>query len=869
MPYTPMMQQYLETKENYKDYILFYRLGDFYEMFFDDALKVSRELELTLTGKDCGMDERAPMCGIPYHAADQYIARLVKKGYQVAICEQLEDPATAKGIVKRDVVRIITPGTITEGSLLVEGKNNYLCSVFIDGLSAGFAVTDISTAEIYATEFCDGEGDLSQKLINEMGIYAPSEVMTNLPEENCEALRDYVRIRLGANFHADEKNRFRTDLPALKNQFGEGFLYQNGLREDSPMLPALSALLSYLAETQKTDISYINKLNCYSNEQFLSIDINTRRNLELCETMRSKEKKGSLLGILDKTKTAMGARLLRKQIEQPLLSCNRIERRQNAVRGLFDDMISRDSIVERLSKISDLERQMTRIIYNTANGRDLKALENTARQIPVIKKILSGFDSAELCDLNEALDPLSDIEKTVREAIVDEPPFTIREGGIFRPGYNAAIDELRSMMGEGESWIVKIEQSERELTGIKNLKVGYNRVFGYYIEVTKSFLSQVPERYIRKQTLANAERYITEELKEMESRVLGAKDKVTALEYELFQKIREYIADNVTRIQKTASALARLDVYASLAGVAKKRHYVCPTVDYSDKIVIRDGRHPIVESFLPQGMFVPNDTELSNKNRLMLITGPNMAGKSTYMRQTALIILMAQMGSFVPAREAHIGIVDKLFTRVGASDDLASGQSTFMLEMNEVAYILKNATAKSFIVYDEIGRGTSTFDGMSIARAVAEYTCGKNVGAKTMFATHYHELCELEEKCEGVVNYNIAAKKRGDELLFLRKIVRGAADDSYGIEVAKLAGVPREVTKRASVILEHLNEGSAVPEGKNAPKAKIAENPSGAVSFDDLARSDVIEKLEKLDPNTLTPIEALTKLFELKNLLTE
>lgn len=867
MPYTPMMQQYLSTKESYKDYILFYRLGDFYEMFFDDAICVSRELELTLTGKDCGMEERAPMCGVPYHAADQYIARLVKKGYQVAICEQLEDPATAKGIVKRDVVRIITPGTITEGSLLVDGKNNYLCAVYIDGLRGGFAVTDISTAEVYATDFCDGDGDLTQKLINEMGIYAPSEVLINLPEASCEAVRDYVRIRLGANFHANEKDRFKIDLSALRDQFGEGFLYQSGLAEDSPVLPALSALLHYLSETQRTDISYINKLNYYSNEQFLGLDINTRRNLELCETMRAKEKKGSLLGILDKTKTAMGARLLRKWIEQPLLSCNRIERRQNAVRGLYDDMISKDSLTERLTKIGDLERLMTRIVYNTANGRDLKSLENTARQIPVIKKILSGFESAELCDLNDALDPLSDIEKTIREAIVDEPPFTIREGGIFRSGYNSAIDELRSMMGEGESWIVKIEQSERELTGIKSLKVGYNRVFGYYIEVTKSFLDQVPDRYIRKQTLTNCERYITEELKEMEARVLGAKDKVVALEYELFQKIREFISDNVTRIQKTASALARLDVFASLAEVAKKRNYVCPQVDYSDKIQIVDGRHPIVESVCQSGMFVPNDVDLSSQNRLMLITGPNMAGKSTYMRQTALIILMAQMGSFVPAREARIGIVDKLFTRVGASDDLASGQSTFMLEMNEVAYILKNATAKSFIVYDEIGRGTSTFDGMSIARAVAEYTAGKQVGAKTMFATHYHELCELEDTCEGVVNYNIAAKKRGDELIFLRKIVRGAADDSYGIEVAKLAGVPAEVTKRAAVILDKLVSGAPVPLTKSGAKQAARQDQPIAVSFDDLSKEQVIDKLKALDINTLTPIEALTKLYELKKLL--
>jgi len=865
MGYTPMMRQYLETKENYKDHILFYRLGDFYEMFFDDAITTSRVLELTLTGKDCGMEERAPMCGIPYHAADQYIARLVKKGYKVAICEQTEDPATAKGLVKREVVRIITPGTVTEGSLLVDGKNNYLCAVYIDGLRAGIALCDISTADVYATDFADGNIDV--KVLNELGIYTPSEVILNIPADNCETIRDFVNIRLGASLSSGEKARFKFDIAVLSNQFGEGFMHHTGISEDSAALPALCALLSYITETQKTDISFINKLNYYSNEQFLEIDINTRRNLELCETMRSKEKKGSLLWVLDKTKTAMGARLLRKWIEQPLVSRNLIERRQSAVSELFNDMITKDTLAERLSKVSDLERLMTKIVYNTANGRDLKSLENTAKQLPVIKTMLSAFSSTEMCDLYNSIDTLSDIEKTISEAVVDEPPFSVREGGIFRSGYNAAIDELRSMMGEGESWLVKIEQQEREATGIKNLKIGYNRVFGYYLEVTNSYKDLVPDRYIRKQTLTGAERYITEELKEMESRVLGAKDKVTALEYELFQKIREYIAENISRIRSTAAALSRLDVFASLADVAKKNNFVCPEVDYSDKIYIKDGRHPIVETFLPEGMFIPNDVELDNNSRLMLITGPNMAGKSTYMRQSALIVVMAQMGSFVPAREARIGIVDKLFTRVGASDDLASGQSTFMLEMTEVAYILKNATNKSFIIYDEIGRGTSTFDGMSIARAVAEYTAGKKLAAKTMFATHYHELCELEETCQGVINYNIAAKKRGDELIFLRKIIKGAADDSYGIEVAKLAGIPKEVTKRAQVILDSLNDGKNIPESKLSVKKKDNDDGFREISIDDLGKFEVADKLQKLDLNTLTPIEALTKLYELKNLL--
>ena len=862
-----MMLQYLETKENYKDFILFYRLGDFYEMFFDDAILTSRELDLTLTGKDCGMEERAPMCGIPFHAADQYIARLIKKGHKVAICEQTENPATAKGLVKREVVRIITPGTVTEGSLLVDGKNNFLCAIYINGSRAGIAVSDISTAEIYCTDFIE-ENDIQHKILNEIGVYAPSEVLVNVPVEGCETIKNYITLRLGASFMAGEKARFKTDMGLLQNQFGEAFFSKTGLHEDSDALPALCALVSYLSETLKTDISFINKLNYYTNEHFLEIDVNSRRNLELCETMRSKEKKGSLLWVLDKTKTAMGTRLLRKWIEQPLLSRNLIEKRQNAINDLYNDMISKDALAERLSKISDLERLMTRILYNTANGRDLKALENTTKQLPVIKQILSGFESDEMANLLRSIDRLEDIEKTISDAIVDEPPVSIREGGIFRNGFNPAIDELRSMMGEGESWIVKIEQTERELTGIPKLKVGYNRVFGYYIEVTNSYKNLVPEdRYIRKQTLTGGERYITKELKDMESRVLGAKDKLCALEYELYQKIREYILENIHRIQKTAIALSKLDVFASLAEVAKKNNYVCPEIDYTDKIHIQDGRHPIVENFLSDGMFIPNDVELDSNNRLMLITGPNMAGKSTYMRQTALIVLMAQMGSFVPAKSARIGIVDKLFTRVGASDDLASGQSTFMLEMTEVAYILKNATAKSLIIYDEIGRGTSTFDGMSIARAVAEYTAGKKLGAKTMFATHYHELCELEEKCEGVVNYNIAAKKRGDDLIFLRKIVRGAADDSYGIEVAKLAGVPSDVTKRAQVILDNIVNGSEIPESKLMKKAKNTNDGSFAISFDDLAKDEIIEKLRTIDINTITPIEAMTKLYELKKLL--
>ncbi len=866
MPYTPMMLQYLETKENYKDCILFFRLGDFYEMFFEDAQIASRELEITLTGKDCGMEERAPMCGVPYHSADPYIAKLVSRGYKVAICEQVEDPTTAKGIVKRDVVRIITPGTVTDGSMLVDSRNNYLCAVYLDGDAAGIAVADISTAEIYATDFADG--DIMHKTINEIGLFSPSEIIVNLPESSCKEIIDFATVRLAAHYEANQGERFFLNQPSLKKQFGEDYVTRLGIPDSSCALNALCALISYLNETQKSDISYINKLNYYTNEQFMEIDASTRRNLEICETMRSKEKKGSLLGVLDKTKTAMGARLLRKWLEQPLLSCNLIEKRQQAVAGLYNDTITKDSITERLSNVSDIERLMTKIVCNTANGRDLKALEMTINQIPTIKKLLAGFNSAELSALDDNLDTLEEIGSTIAEAIVNEPPFSIREGGIFKKGFSPEIDELRSLMTESESWLLKIEQNERDLTGIKNLKVNYNRVFGYYIEVTKSFLDQVPDRYIRKQTLTNCERFITQELKSLESSILSAKDRLIALEAELFEKLRAYIASNIYRIQLTASSLAKLDVYASLATVAKKNNYVCPTVDMSDRIIIKDGRHPIVEKFLQQGMFIPNDVDLDSKNRLMLITGPNMAGKSTYMRQSALIVLMAQIGSFVPAKSAQIGVVDKLFTRVGASDDLASGQSTFMLEMTEVAYILHNATSKSFIIYDEIGRGTSTYDGMSIARAVAEYTVGKKLGAKTMFATHYHELTELEVQFDGVVNYNIAAKKRGDELIFLRKIVKGAADESYGVEVAKLAGVPSEVTSRAHKILESLNAGNDVPKAKGARKESVSTDDGiFAVSLETIAQQEIIDKLRAIDINTLTPIEALTKLYELKNLL--
>ena len=863
--FTPMMKQYFEIKNKYNEYLLFYRLGDFYEMFFDDAKTAAQVLDIALTGRDCGMEERAPMCGVPFHSADSYITKLIKGGFKVAICEQLEDPATAKGLVKRDVVRIITPGTVTEGSLLVDGQNNYLCAIYMDGSHAGFCVADISTAEIYATQF-EGE-EIVFKLINEAGLYAPSEVLLNVRKETVPELATFIQERLGASFSDGLDDRFVSDLSVLREQFGVHFMENNGIPKNSPTVEALYALIDYLRDTQRIDLSYIHTINFYSDDQFLGIDLNTRRNLELCEAMRGRDKQGSLLWVLDHTKTAMGTRLLRKWIEQPLISCNAIRKRQEAVAELYDSFIIKEELQTSFTGIGDLERLMTKVIYNTANGRDLKAFERTVLTLPQIKKLLSAFSCAELTGCYNALDTLEDIGKYIGKAIVDDPPFSVREGGFIKAGFSTEVDELKALKDDGQGWMLKIEQSEREITGIKNLKIGYNKVFGYYIEVTKSNISQVPARYIRKQTLTNCERYITEELKQMEARILGAQDKLVALEYELFEKLRDYIAEQIHRVQQTAAVIAKTDVLVSLADVAKKNQYVCPEVDYKDRIEIKDGRHPVVERYLATGLFVPNDTLLDKDERLMLITGPNMAGKSTYMRQTALIILMAQIGSYVPASSAKIGIVDKLFTRVGAADDLTSGQSTFMMEMNEVAYILSHATERSFILYDEIGRGTSTFDGMSMARAIAEYTASKKLHAKTMFATHYHELTELEAVCPGVVNFNIVAKKRGDELIFLRKIVRGAADDSYGIEVAKLAGVPNEIITRAKSILQELEDNRAVSPAVKTRAKRTEDRSDGNLSLEDLAKEEVIEALKRIDVNVLSPIEALTRLHDLQNKL--
>ena len=862
---TPMMEQYFQVKNQYKDYIVFYRLGDFYEMFFDDAKTVSRELELTLTGRDCGEAERAPMCGVPYHSAESYIGRLIAKGYKVAICEQTEDPALAKGLVTREVVRVITPGTLIETDLLSENKNNYLCAICFGEFSWGVCFADVSTAQIYATSF---EGDnLESRLINELGTYTPSEVITNISENKVSEVADFIRDRLHAMLSAGQPGRFEYEsaLERVKAQF-ETHIPEDTLR-DRPLIGAVGALLDYIAEMQKKDISYIKELNLYTQGQYLEMDVNTRRNLELCETMRTKEKRGSLLWVLDKTRTAPGARLLRKWLEHPLLNVGEIARRQSAVEELYNGYMLREEMSDLLSGVLDLERLITKIVYGSANAKDLRAVAATIKILPELKALLENCQSAELSRLFREMDTLADLYVCIDEAIVADPPFSVREGGMIADGYHEEVDRLRSIMTGGKDYLEQMAEEEREKTGIRTLKVSYNKVFGYYIEVTKSLIDQVPDRYIRKQTLSNCERYITQELKDLESTILGAADRICSYEYDLFQQIRAHIAENSSRIQKAASLLATADVYLSLATAAARNQYVRPEVDTSDVIDIRDGRHPVVEQFVKDSYFVPNDVLLdTSANRLLLITGPNMAGKSTFMRQVALITLMAQIGSFVPAKEARIGIVDRIFTRVGASDDLASGQSTFMLEMNEVAYILQNATRRSLIIYDEVGRGTSTFDGMSIARAIAEYTHSRRIGAKTLFATHYHELTVMEQEFPGIVNYNVAAKKRGDNITFLRKIVRGSTDDSYGIEVAKLAGLPNEVIKRAKEVLASVEATARALQSTSAEDITPAEQNDN-ISFEDCIREQVVDELKKIDLNTLSPYEAMTLLFDLQKRL--
>ena len=863
---TPMMDQYFAIKNEYTDYLLFYRLGDFYEMFFDDAIVASRELELTLTGRDCGESERAPMCGVPFHSAEVYIGKLIQKGYKVAICEQTEDPSKAKGLVKREVIRVITPGTVIESGLLYEQRNNYLCAVYMGEFRHGVCFCDVSTGEIYATSI--GGEAMDARLQSELGTYAPSEVVSNLSAKKMNTYQrtaDFLTGRLSAMLTENQPSRFEYE-PAKERcirQFGDNLREET--LQDHELIASVGALLSYLSEMQKTDISYIRELRVYSDGQYLEMDMNTRRNLELTETMRAKEKKGSLLWVLDHTETAAGARLLRKWVEHPLIDVRKIMERQSAVEELKNSYMKREELSELLRSVLDLERLITKIVYGTANAKDLRAIAVTASILPEVKAILSDCTSEALSRIYGELDLLEDVAEKIGAAIVDDPPFLIREGGMIRDGYHADVDYLRSIANGGKSWIEKMTESERERTGIKNLKISYNKVFGYYIEVTNSYKNLVPPEYIRKQTLVGAERYITDELKTKESEILGASDRLWNLEYELFQEIRNAVAKEDSRIQKTAELLSEIDVYLSLASVAAKNHYIRPEVDASDKIEIKDGRHPVVEQFVKDTYFVPNDANLdTDQNRIMLITGPNMAGKSTYMRQIALITVMAQIGSFIPAAEARIGIVDKVFTRVGASDDLASGQSTFMLEMTEVAYILQNATRKSLIIYDEVGRGTSTFDGMSIARAIIEYTCSRKIGAKTLFATHYHELTTLEEELNGVVNYNIAAKKRGDNITFLRKIVRGSTDDSYGIEVAKLAGVPNEVIRRAKEILKSVE---STARALRTADVEAEEKDDTLITLDDCVSEQVIDELKKVDLNTLSPFECMSFLFSLQKRL--
>jgi len=863
---TPMMLQYFEIKNQYKDHLLFYRLGDFYEMFFDDAILASRELELTLTGRDCGEKERAPMCGVPYHSAEGYIGKLISKGYKVAICEQTEDPSTAKGLVRREVIRVITPGTVIETGLLQENKNNYICAIYIGDCEFGLCYADISTAQMYATSVRCKENEMLSELSNALGTISPSEIIINLNRSAVPEFISFANDRLSALLSDAQSGRF--ELERAKYRMTECFgdsIYEDTL-SDKPLVRAVGALLDYISDMQKSDIAGIRDLHIYSNSQYLEMDINTRRNLELTSNMRTKEKKGTLLWVMDKTKTSPGARMLRYWIEHPLLNAHDINRRQKAVEELFGNFMLRENISELLENVLDLERLITKIVYGTAGGKDLRAIASTVSILPELKQLLSSCKSPEIREIYEKLDTLKDVYSLIDESIDENPPFSVREGGIIRKGYNKDVDYLRSVMTDGRGWIDKIAAEEREATGIKTLKIGYNKVFGYYIEVTRSFIDQVPDRYIRKQTLANCERYITQELKDMEATVLGATDKVCSLEYDIFQDIRSRVAENSERIRAVAELIAKTDVYVSLAAVAARNKYVRPEVDASSVIEIKDGRHPVVEQFVKGEYFVPNDTTLDmNRNRIMLITGPNMAGKSTYMRQVALIVLMAQIGSFVPANDARIGIVDKIFTRVGASDDLASGQSTFMLEMNEVAYILKNATNKSLIIYDEVGRGTSTFDGMSIARAIVEHTHDKKIGAKTLFATHYHELTVLENELDGVVNYNIAAKKRGDNITFLRKIVKGSTDDSYGIEVAKLAGVPNEVIKRAKEILSIVEK--TAKSLKTSDKDILPENDDSVITMDDLIHEQVIEELRAVDINALSPYEAITLLYNLQKRL--
>ena len=874
---TPMMKQYMQTKEEYKDCILFYRLGDFYEMFFDDALTASKELEITLTGKNCGLEERAPMCGIPYHAVDSYLNRLVSKGYKVAICEQVEDPKTAKGIVKREVIRVVTPGTNLDTQGLDETKNNYIMCIVYMADRYGLSVADVTTGEYLVTEL-----DSQTKLMDELYKFMPSEIVCNEAFYMSGLDLDDLKNRLHMAIYSLEAWYFDDALcrETLQEHFKVASLEGIGLSDYECGMIASGALLKYLEETQKNSLSHMSRLTRYATGNYMVLDSATRRNLELVETLREKQKRGSLLWVLDKTKTAMGARTLRKYVEQPLIDKKSIVKRLDAVAELKDNAICREEIREYLNPVYDLERLVGKITYQSANPRDLIAFQSSLSMLPSVKCILKDMESDLLKEIYEELDPLEELCDLVGRAIQEEPPLAMKEGGIIKDGYNEEVDRLRKAKSEGKNWLADLETKEREKTGIKNLRIRYNKVFGYYLEVTNSFKDLVPDYYTRKQTLANAERYIIPELKELEDTILGAEDKLCALEYELYCEVRNTIAAELTRIQRTAKAVAKLDVIASLALVAARNNYVRPKINEKGVIDIRDGRHPVVEKMIPNDMFIANDTYLDDKKqRISIITGPNMAGKSTYMRQAALIVLMAQLGSFVPASSANIGLVDRIFTRVGASDDLASGQSTFMVEMNEVANILRNATSKSLLILDEIGRGTSTFDGLSIAWAVVEYISNsKLLGAKTLFATHYHELTELEGKISNVNNYCIAVKEKGDDIVFLRKIVKGGADKSYGIQVAKLAGVPDPVINRAKEIVEELVTADITgkvkdiavqgSETKKKTQKKLDEVDLTQFSlFDTVKDDDVLNELKELDISHMTPMDAMNKLYQLQNKL--
>ena len=884
--YSPMMQHYLDTKKEYSDCVLFYRLGDFYEMFYEDAEIVSRELELTLTGKDCGQEQRAPMSGIPYHAAEGYIAKLIEKGYKVAICEQVEDPKTAKGIVKREVIRVVTPGTVIESNLLEEKKNNYIMSIYKSGMYFGIAVCDITTGEFLSTQIV--EHNNFARLMDEISRYSPAELIVSEMMFQSKTEIDKIRERFKVYISQENEEFFDGEYELLSGMYSfvndrNEALSDKDLAEKKLAIYAINALLKYLEDTQKTGLDHINTIKIYNTTRYMALDINARRNLELTEKMRDKSKKGTLLWVLDKTSTSMGGRLLRRWLNDPLIDKTEINDRLDAVEEMKNSIILRGDVVDALKKVYDIERLAGKIAYGSANGRDLISLKNSVKQLPDIKHILASTGSGMLKNIYENMDTLEDVFELIDKAIVEDPPIGVKDGGLIKIGYNPEIDKLKSATTDGKKWLIDLETREKEETGIKNLKIGFNKVFGYFLEVTKSNLSMVPERYIRKQTLANEERYITEELKQLENQLLGAEEKVVILEYNAFVEIRDAVEKEIQRIQKTANLISELDVIASFATVAEDMNYVKPTVDDGGIIDIKEGRHPVIEKMVSTSNFVPNDTYLDkNDNRLAIITGPNMAGKSTYMRQVALITLMAQVGSFVPASEARIGIVDKIFTRVGASDDLSMGQSTFMVEMMEVATILKEATKDSLVILDEIGRGTSTYDGLSIAWAVAEFIADKEkCGAKTLFATHYHELTELENKIEGVKNYSVAVKEKGEDIIFLRKIVDGGTDESYGVHVARLAGVPQIVTQKANEILKSLERKNVasnkvaieIPYDKDEQIAISAQSPvmenMPPVGFDmnNYKIAEVAHEIDKIDFNQLTPIEALNTLVRIKEKL--